>query len=154
MLAIFQISFICFFSCCWQKECFQELGNMKEKRKKGAVKSTSAWCHRLSRPSGLMVLHLFFFHFFWIKQSEVKFQRCVESSASCFSVSSWLLYRFEILDKMRNWEPEFPGGSVSLKSQLVWMEERRRISSCVFIHSNQESVEQERRLGSEGTLPH
>lgn len=51
-------------------------------------------------------------------------------------------------------EPEFPGGSVSLKSQLVRMEERRGISSCVFIHSNQESVEQERRLGSEGTLPH
>lgn len=51
-------------------------------------------------------------------------------------------------------EPEFPGGSISLKSQLVRMEERRGISSCVFIHSNQESVEQERRLGSEGTLPH
>lgn len=35
-------------------------------------------------------------------------------------------------------EPEFPGGSVSLKSQLV----RREISSCMFIHSNQVSVDQ------------
>lgn len=35
-------------------------------------------------------------------------------------------------------ESEFPGSSVSLKSQLV----RREISSCMFIHSNQVSVEQ------------
>ena len=33
-------------------------------------------------------------------------------------------------------------------------EARRGISSCLFIHSNQESVEQQRRLGSEGPLPH
>jgi len=65
---------------------------------------------------------------------------------------------FEILDGREKLQeqakPEFPGGSISLKSQLGWMEERRGISSYVFIHSNQESVEQELRLGSGGTLPH
>lgn len=64
-------------------------------------------------------------------------------------LKSWM--RGEIGGRER--KPEFPGGSVSLKSQLVRMEERRGIS-CLFIHSNQESVEQERRLGSGGTLPH
>lgn len=154
MLAIFQISLSCcffFFRCCLQKECFQEIRTHERKKEKRGLLKASQLAHISCVDPGARrccVAPRFRIFMQQSKRDISEVRTVMNSGRAVVRFASWLFYRFEILEgkgrENERAEPEFPGGSVSLKSQLVRTEERRGISSCVFIHSNQESAERER----------
>lgn len=158
MPAIFQISL----SCCFIEGMLPGIRTHERKRKKENIRSSSAFYHQLCPP---LRLNSFFpdpVAYFLCNSQRGRKKRCVLSWAASklFSVlvSSWLLYRFEILDGKSNCVNKLSQNflEVAYLSSLCRWGWRRggRSPHCVFIHSNQESVEQERRLGSRGTLSH